>query len=116
MEIVGPIPVQESHRFLVLMSSGLCKTLKEIYNSEQQNINREFVQIIVQQFRTQASLAAVAQTVIDKIVSQHFANYMQQTSDIEVAGRADVTLLIRNFNFPMPNETRNQQNQVITMN
>lgn len=103
LEIVGPIPLNETHRFLVLMSFGLCKTLDEVYNDEN-NINRELIQAIVQQFRVQPSLAAVAQTVIERIVSQHYTNYIDQNGDRQINGRADLTLMIRNFNFSLPNE------------
>lgn len=102
LEIVGPIPLNETHRFLVLMSYGLCKTLDKVYNDEN-NINRELIQAIVQQFRVQPSLAAVAQTVIERIVSQHY-NYIEHSGDRQINGRADLTLMIRNFNFSLPNE------------
>lgn len=111
-EIVGPIPLIESHRFLVLMSSGLCKTLEEVLNHEQQNMNRELIQAIVQQFRIQPSLVAVAQTVIERIVSQYYANNEQNKEDVHIKGRTDLTLMIRNFNFSMPNETCLHQRQV----
>lgn len=115
LEIVGPIPLNETHRFLVLMSLGLCKTLVEVYNDEH-NINRELIQAIVQQFRVQPSLAAVAQTVIERIVSQHYTNYIEQANnngERQINGRADLTLMIRNFNFSLPNEGQSQtQNQV----
>lgn len=109
LEIVGPIPLNETHRFLVLMSFGLCKTLDEVYNDEN-NINRELIQAIVQQFRVQPSLAAVAQTVIERIVSQHYANYTER--DRQINGRADLTLMIRNFNFTLPNEGHSTTSQV----
>lgn len=48
-EIVGPIAVDESCRFLVLMSGGLCKTLRDIYSNETSIVNREIVQMIVEQ-------------------------------------------------------------------
>lgn len=103
LEIVGPIPLNETHRFLVLMSFGLCKTLDKVYNDEN-NINRELIQAIVQQFRVQPSLAAVAQTVIERIVSEHYTNYVEHNGDRQINGRADLTLMIRNFNFSLPNE------------
>lgn len=115
LEIVGPIPLNETHRFLVLMSFGLCKTLAEVYNDEH-NINRELIQAIVQQFRVQPSLAAVAQTVIERIVSEHYTNYIEHR-DRQINGRADLTLMIRNFNFSLPNEGHSQtKNQVILVN
>lgn len=113
LEIVGPIPLNETHRFLVLMSYGLCKTLDKVYNDEN-NINRELIQAIVQQFRVQPSLAAVAQTVIERIVSEHYTNYVEDSSNRQSNGRADLTLMIRNFNFSLPNEGHSPAtNQVI---
>lgn len=112
LEIVGPIPLDDSHRFLVLMSSGLCKALQEVHNNEEQNINRELVQSIVHCFRIKPTLAVVAQSVIEKIMSQHLAHYMQRTNEMQFRSRPDMTLMIRNFNYPMPNEIRPQQNKV----
>lgn len=118
LEIVGPIPLNETHRFLVLMSFGLCKTLDKVYNDEN-NINRELIQAIVQQFRVQPSLAAVAQTVIERIVSQHYTNYVEHNGDRQINGRADLTLMIRNFNFSLPNEghlpAQNQVNELVVV-
>lgn len=48
-EIVGPIAMDESCRFLVLMSGGLCKTLHDIYSNESNIVNKEIVKIIVEQ-------------------------------------------------------------------
>lgn len=113
LEIVGPIPLDDSHRFLVMMSSGLCKALQEVHNHEEQNVNRELVQSIVHCFRIKPSLTIVAQSVVEKIMSQHLAHYMQRANNSSFKCRPDMTLMIRNFNFPMPNEIRPpQQNKV----
>lgn len=111
LEIVGPIPLDESQRFLVLMSSGLCRILQDIHIMEQQNVNRELIQTIVQQFRTQTSLTAVAQSTVEKILSVHCASYMQQENDAEFNSRPDATLMIRNFNYTLPNEARPLQSR-----
>lgn len=111
MEIVGPIPLDESQRFLVLMSSGLCKILQDIHKTEQHNINRELIQLIVQQFRIKDSLTAVSQSSVEKLLSIHCANYMQQENNAEFKSRPDATLMIRNFNYPLPNEVRPPQNR-----
>ncbi|XP_031618060.1 TGF-beta-activated kinase 1 and MAP3K7-binding protein 1-like [Contarinia nasturtii] len=103
LEIVGPIPLDDSHRFLVMMSSGLCKALQEVHNHEEQNVNRELVQSIVHCFRIKPSLGIVAQSVIEKIMSQHLAHHMQRTNNTSFKSRPDMTLMIRNFNYPMPN-------------
>lgn len=112
LEIVGPIPLDESHRFLVLMSSGLCSALRDIHNNEEQHINRELIQSIVHCFRIKPSLAVVAQSVIEKIMSQHLAHFIQQPVNSRFQVRPDMTLMIRNFNYPMPNEIRSPQNRV----
>lgn len=94
------------------MSSGLCKALQEVHNNEEQNINRELVQSIVHCFRIKPTLAVVAQSVVEKIMSQHLAHYIQRTNDLQFRNRPDMTLMIRNFNYPMPNSIRPQQNKV----
>lgn len=48
-EIVGPISLDESCEFLVLMSGGLCRALQDIYPKEV--VNRELIDIIYQQVR-----------------------------------------------------------------
>lgn len=110
-EVVGPIPLDDSQRFLVLTSSGLCKILQEIHNTEQQNINRELIQLIVQQFRTKKSLTDVAQSAVERTLSEHYAHYMQQEGNAAFKSRPDTTLMIRNFNYPLPNEARPPQNR-----
>lgn len=48
LEIIGPIPIDDSCQFLVLMSCGLCKTLKELHANDVQ----QFIRSIVQQVST----------------------------------------------------------------
>lgn len=48
LEIIGPIPIDDSCQFLVLMSCGLCKTLKELHANDVQ----QFIRSIVQQVGT----------------------------------------------------------------
>lgn len=57
------------------------------------------------QFRVQSTLTGVAQAVVDKIVRIHHDFYMSRTGSdqVEISKREDITLLIRNFNFPLPN-------------
>lgn len=86
------------------MSSGLCRALKDIHNNEDQNINRELIQSIVHCFRIKSSINVVAQSVVEKIMSQHLAHYMQQTNNEKFKIRPDMTVMIRNFNYPIPNE------------
>ena len=61
----------------------------------------------VEQFRSQSTLTGVAQAVVDKIVRIHHDMYMSGVgSENGVSNsqgrRDDITLLVRNFNFPLP--------------
>lgn len=117
-EIVGPIAIDGSCRFLVLMSGGLCKTMGEIYPKELNNVNRKIVGCIVEQFRTQSTLSGVSQSVVHKLVQLHHDAYMGH-ENAPFSSREDITLLVRNFNFPMPNaispSTRSPRNIVRSM-
>lgn len=55
------------------------------------------------QFRIQSTLTGVAQAVVDKIVRIHHDVNMSNSSSMPTSGkREDITLLVRNFNFPLP--------------
>lgn len=47
----------------------------------------------------------MAQAVVDKVVRIHHDFYMSRSGSdkLSINKREDITLLIRNFNFPMPN-------------
>lgn len=61
------------------------------------------------QFRVQSTLTGVAQGVVDKIVRIHHDVFMNGTSPASQK-RDDITLLVRNFNFPMPNAMNSPTN------
>jgi TAK1-binding protein 1 len=105
-EIVGSITLDDSCRFFMLLSAGLCQTLCELYSPDLNNSNKEIVQIILEQFRMQSTLMGVAQGTISRISQLHHDLYMQQLQENKSAQfnqREQMTLLIRNFNYPMPN-------------
>lgn len=110
-EIIGPIPLDDSCRFLVLLSGGLRRILHEIYPNEAHVVNREIVKMIVEQFRTQSTLSGVSQSVVHKVVQMHHDAYMRQAENPPFHGREDITLLVRNFNYPMPNAIHTQRNR-----
>lgn len=114
-EIVGPIPVDGSCRFLILMSKGLCKTLTDIFESDSSKINKEIVQMSVEQFRSQTNLMGVAQSVVNKISLQHHDAFMENLEEGSAKGafdmREDCTFLIRNFNYPLPNAPQKRSSQ-----
>lgn len=56
------------------------------------------------QFRVQSTLTGVAQAVVDKIVRIHHDINMSHSPSATTSGkREDITLLVRNFNFPLSN-------------
>lgn len=110
------------------MSGGLCRTLYDIIAEPDVThttpsgggtvdessgdiiiaTNKEIVQLAVDEFRVQSTLSGVAQASANRVVQRHHDCYMRrvQLSDDEGAllqERDDITLLVRNFNFPMPN-------------
>lgn len=66
--------------------------------------------ILFSQFRIQSTLTGVAQGVVDKIVRIHHDVFMSGASATASGKRDDITLLVRNFNFPMPNAMHSPTN------
>lgn len=59
---------------------------------------------IFSQFREQATLTGVAQAVVDKAVRLHHDWYMSNSTNNSCSTkREDITLVLRNFNYPLPN-------------
>ncbi|XP_014212865.1 TGF-beta-activated kinase 1 and MAP3K7-binding protein 1-like [Copidosoma floridanum] len=101
-EVHGGIEIDESCEFLLLMSRGLYKSLEEATGTDQ--VNKELTLMAVEQFEIQSTLTGVAQAVVDKIVRiHHDANLNAGASAFAKGKRDDITLLVRNFNFTMPN-------------
>lgn len=70
--------------------------------------NKEIVQLAVDEFRVQSTLSGVAQASANQVVQRHHDCYMRRVQQYDDEGvrlqeRDDITLLVRNFNFPMPN-------------
>uniref|UniRef100_A0A182LXR7 TGF-beta-activated kinase 1 and MAP3K7-binding protein 1 n=1 Tax=Anopheles culicifacies TaxID=139723 RepID=A0A182LXR7_9DIPT len=112
-EIVGGIQISPACRFLVLMSSGLCRALHDIYPGDVSTGNRELVRMISEEFQNQSTLGGVAQSVVHRIVQTHHDTYMQLVEEhkpLTFNSRDDVTLLIRNFNYSLPKAFVNRKN------
>ncbi|XP_077294109.1 TGF-beta-activated kinase 1 and MAP3K7-binding protein 1-like isoform X2 [Arctopsyche grandis] len=98
-EVHGPINLDQSCRFLVLVSDELYKNLQE--SIETDHVNKQFAQTIVEQFRIQSSMDNVCQAVVDKTM-RLYREYCVRSSKSPWRNSRN-TLLIRNFNFPLPN-------------
>lgn len=106
-EIHGGIPIDESCRFLLLMSAGMYKTLETVIPANQ--VNKYIVQLVVEQFRSQCTLNAVAQAVVDKALYLYNGSSNSNSSTTSSSGtpgrHEDITLIIRNFNFILHNNS-----------
>ncbi|XP_001649578.2 TGF-beta-activated kinase 1 and MAP3K7-binding protein 1 [Aedes aegypti] len=113
-EIVGSVPITSACKFLVLMSSGLCRALHDLYPGDTSYGNRNLVQMIAEEFQAQSTLAGVAQSVVHRVVQLHHDAFMQQVDEgggkaTAFSNRDDITLLIRNFDYPLPNAFNNRK-------
>ncbi|KAB0795309.1 hypothetical protein PPYR_08057 [Photinus pyralis] len=113
-EIIGGIPLDESCQFLLLMSAGLYKSIEEATGTDQ--VNKYIAQLVVEQFREQGTLTGVAQAVVDRAVRLHHDWYMSNSFKTGSTKREDITLIVRNFNFPMPNAITSPTNPTVTFN
>ncbi|XP_060527969.1 TGF-beta-activated kinase 1 and MAP3K7-binding protein 1-like [Cylas formicarius] len=102
-DVHGGIVLDESCRFLILMTAGLYRCVEEAIGTDQ--VNKYIAQCIVEQFREQSTLTGVAQAVVDKVVRLHHDWYMSNTAS-GMPKREDITLVLRNFNFPLPNAAK----------
>jgi TAK1-binding protein 1 len=112
-ELCGPISIDDDVRFLLLISGGLSKVLSQLFSNDLNIVNKELVSICVQQFNKQSTLVGVAQSVVNILAQLHHDLYLKsKMSGIEsnFDSREDMTLLIRNFSFPMPNSIENSKN------
>lgn len=116
-EIIGPVTLDDQCRFLLILSGGLCKVLTQLFSDDLTIVNKELVSIVVQQFNRQSTLVGVAQSVINQISQLHHDSYMKTKmsgADYPFNSRDDMTLLIRNFSFQMPNSIENSRQSTMT--
>ncbi|CAH1641391.1 unnamed protein product [Spodoptera littoralis] len=111
-EIHGPIILDESCRFLVLVSAGVYKRIQEAKGSYEQT-NKQLAQIIVENFRKQ-DFRMVSQSVLEEI-EQEFVSYCVKNS-LTPKPNTHMSLLIRNFNFLPTNEDEIPPTHSVTKN
>ncbi len=102
-EVCDGINLEDTCGFLILMSYGLYQSLKDATDSE--HVNKDIASMVASSFNEQATLNGVAQAVVDKVVRIHHDRYMTCSDDKKnlLQTRKDITLLVRNFNYPLPN-------------
>ncbi|XP_063389291.1 TGF-beta-activated kinase 1 and MAP3K7-binding protein 1-like [Cydia fagiglandana] len=116
-ELHGPVALDDSCRFLVLVSSGVYKRIAEVKGSSEQ-ANKQLAQIIVENFRSQTDFKKVSQSALDEI-EQEFVSYCVK-NNLTPKSNTHMTLLIRNFNFiqidPEPSLVPKHQNPSVRFN
>uniref|UniRef100_A0A2A4JFE8 PPM-type phosphatase domain-containing protein n=1 Tax=Heliothis virescens TaxID=7102 RepID=A0A2A4JFE8_HELVI len=112
-EIHGPILLDESCRFLVLVSAGVYKRIQESKGSYEQT-NKQLAQLIVENFRKQTDFRMVSQAVLEEI-EQEFVSYCVK-NNLTPKPNTHMSLLIRNFNFLPTNEDETAPNHSVTKN
>ncbi|XP_028169174.1 TGF-beta-activated kinase 1 and MAP3K7-binding protein 1-like [Ostrinia nubilalis] len=98
-EIHGPIALDESCRFLVLVSAGVYKRIQEVRGSCEQ-ANKQLAQIIVENFRKETNFKHVSQSVLGEI-EEEFVSYCVK-NNLTPKANTHMSLVIRNFNFLPP--------------
>ncbi|CAB3232504.1 unnamed protein product [Arctia plantaginis] len=112
-EIHGPIMLDESCRFLVLVSSGVYKRIQEAKGSYEQT-NKMLSQIIVENFRKHSNFKLVSQFVLEEI-EEEFVSYCVK-NNLSPKPNTHMSLLIRNFNFLPTNDDNEPPSQSVTKN
>ncbi|XP_075986771.1 TGF-beta-activated kinase 1 and MAP3K7-binding protein 1-like [Anticarsia gemmatalis] len=103
-EIHGPIVLDESCWFLVLVSAGVYKRIQEAKGSYEQT-NQMLSQMIVENFRKHTDFRLVSQFVLEEI-EKEFLSYCVNSYNVKPKPNTHMSLLIRNFNFLPTNEDR----------
>ncbi|KAL4710044.1 hypothetical protein ACJJTC_011629 [Scirpophaga incertulas] len=112
-EIHGPIILDQSCRFLVLVSAGVYKRIQEAKGSSEQT-NKQLSQIIVENFRKQTNFKNVSQSVLEEI-EEEFVSYCVK-NNLTPKPNTHMSLLIRNFNFLPPVEESVQKSTSVRFN
>jgi TAK1-binding protein 1 len=96
-------PIDSCSSFLLIMSDGLYHALQDA--TETARVNTEVAQMVAVEFNVQSTLNGVAQACVDKVVRIHHDSFMMGTPDVKARchKRGDITLLVRNFNYILPN-------------
>ncbi|XP_022312975.2 TGF-beta-activated kinase 1 and MAP3K7-binding protein 1-like [Crassostrea virginica] len=99
----GSIEIGKRPSFLIIMSDGLYQALQAATNTDRVNI--DIARMVAAEFSQQSTLNGVAQAVVDKVVRIHHDAFIGGTPEMKqiCQKRGDITLLVRNFNYPLAN-------------
>lgn len=102
--------MDDSCRFLVLTTDGLYRSLEDSTGTN--HVNADIVSMVAAEFQVQSTLNGVAQAVVDRVVRIHHDTYMTGSEHRKSLChyRDDITLLVRNFNYQLPNSIQSPTN------
>ena len=102
-DIHDGMTIDDSCAFLIMMSASLYRSLEVSSGSE--HVNKDIASMVATEFAVQSTLNGVAQAVVDKVVRKHHDTFMTSSDHRKelCQRRDDITLLIRNFNYPLSN-------------
>ncbi|XP_038064153.1 TGF-beta-activated kinase 1 and MAP3K7-binding protein 1-like isoform X2 [Patiria miniata] len=99
-EVIGGIPLNGMNGFMAMFTGGLHKSLVDATATTQVNI--DIAKMIAAEFSVQTTLSGVTQGVVDKVVRIHHDTYLEKGPRASKCHkREDITLLVRNFGFPL---------------
>ena len=82
------------------MSDGLYQAYQDATDCDRVNV--DIARMVAAEFSVQSTLNGVAQAVVDKVVRIHHDTYlMSPDKKLLCQKRGDITLLVRNFNYPL---------------
>jgi len=92
------VQLDESCRFMLLLSRGLYRALEEVRDAQQ--VNKEVAQLVVEEFAKSTTLEGVAQTVVNRVARDHQDCFIN-SGNKRCQRCEDMTLLVRNFSYPL---------------
>ena len=97
--VAGPVSINQSRGFVIVMSDGLYNAWSSYKGLDTRKANTEIARMVAEQIRgSQQNMNAVAKTVVDFIVSSVQATYTHEKKK-ECQRLDDITLIVHNLGF-----------------
>jgi len=97
--VAGPVPINQSRGFVIIMSDGLYDAWSSCMGQDTHKANTELARMVAEQIRgSQQNMDIVAKTVVDFVVSSVQSTYIR-TRRKECQRLDDITLMVHNLGF-----------------
>ncbi|PIK54027.1 mitogen-activated protein kinase kinase kinase 7-interacting protein 1 [Apostichopus japonicus] len=98
-DIIGGLGVKDREGFLVMYTHGFWQALEAATGTN--HVDKDIADMVEKEFSQQCTLSSVAQAVVDRVVRMHHGAYMNGGKQKQLKRREDITVIVRNFNFPL---------------